>query len=196
MLMSSVSSSCMWLEDSQSSSMTAVRERKFSNLFACVRRVIRGKYSVRMGDINDWSSLHSFLIRIRRCSSRLRCFFIPRWIFREDNAIPTSESCTWDRQEERLSAFSGQRGVPISESILQQIDQCCLLMESYVRLDGNGDRDKLVFERGVSGGSGRGPVYEYSLLCDVLNTPCGKAKELGLEMLGPVRKLLAKDMMA
>ena len=185
----------MGLEDSRSSSMTTVRERKFSNLFAWVRRVIQGKYSVRMGDINDWSSLFPFLIRIRRYSPRSRCFLIPGRIFREANGIPRSESCTWDRQEERLSAFSGQRGVPISEFILPQIDQCSLLVESYVRLYGNGDRDKLVFEHGVSGGSGRGPVDEYSLLCDVLNTPCGKAKEPGLEMPGPVRKFLVKDMM-
>ena len=310
------SSSCMWLEDSQSSSMTAIHERKFSNLVACVRRVIQGKYSVRMGDINDWSSLLPFLIRIRRCSPRSRCIFIPEWIFREANAIPTPEFCIWDAQgrmpaghepslppstdsiiltrseyrciqrrllryfrfwdptivlrknikdleanvihgaqvirsrvlplndtlvvahyffalqrrlqrkvvsnlhwtsflaigesgtimqnnfeiptsfEERLSAFSGQKGVPISEPILPQIDQCCLLMESYVRLYGNGDRERLVFERGVSGGSGRGPVDEYNLLCDVLNTLCGKAKDIGLEMPGPVRKFLAKDIMA
>ena len=98
--------------------------------------------------------------------------------------------------EERLAAFSGQKGVPISEPVLPQIDQCCLLMESYVRLYGHGDRNKLVFERGVSGGSGRGPVDEYNLLCDVLNTLCGKAKEEGREMPGPVRKFLAKDIMA
>lgn len=70
------------------------------------------------------------------------------------------------------------------------------LMKSYVRLYGDGDRNKLVFQRGVSGGSGRGPVDEYNLLCDVLKTLCGKAKDLGLEMPGPVRKFLAKDIMA
>ena len=88
------SRSCMWLEDSQSSSMTAVHERKFSNLVAFVRRVIQGKYSVRMGNINDWSSLLPFLIRIRRCSPRSRCVFIPEWIFREANATPPPDFCT------------------------------------------------------------------------------------------------------
>ena len=98
--------------------------------------------------------------------------------------------------EERLSAFSGQSGVPLSRSILPQIDQCCLLMESYVRIYGKGDRNNLIFARGVRGGSGRGAVDEYNLLCDVLNTLCGKAKAEGLQMPGPVRKFLAKDIMA
>ena len=311
-----LSRSCMWLEESQSSSMTAIQKCKFSNLVAFVRRVVEDKHSVEMGDINDWSSLLPFLVRIRRCSPRSRCIFIPEWIFHEANAIPAPEFRTWDSQgrmqaghgpsvppttdsivltrseyrriqrrllryfrfwdptivlrkniknlqakfiygaqliqsfvlpsndtllvahyffalqrrlqrkvvsdmhrmsflqkgesgtimqnnpdiptsfEECLSAFSGQKGVSISESVLPQIDQCCLLMESYVRLYGNGDRNKLVFKRGVRGGSGRGPVDEYNLLCDILNTLCGKAKELGLEMPGPVRKFLAKDIMA
>lgn len=310
------SRSCMWLEDSQSSSTTAVHECKFSNLVTFVRRVIQGKHSVEMGDIDDWSSLLPFLIRIRRCSPRSRCLFIPEWIFREADSTPPPEFCIWDRQgrvpagqeptlppttdsivltrseyrciqrrllryfrfwdptiilrknikdleanvihgaqliqsrvlpstetlvvahyffalqrrlqrkvvstlygteflvkgesgtimqnnpeiptsfEERLGAFSGEKGLPTSEPVLPQIDQCCLLMESYVRLYGDGDRNKLVFQRDVSGGSGRGPVDEYNLLCDVLKTLCGKAKDLGLEMPGPVRKFLAKDIMA
>lgn len=110
-------------------------------------------------------------------------------IMQNNPEIPTSF-------EERLGAFSGEKGLPTSEPVLPQIDQCCLLMESYVRLYGDGDRNKLVFQRDVSGGSGRGPVDEYNLLCDVLKTLCGKAKDLGLEMPGPVRKFLAKDIMA
>lgn len=98
--------------------------------------------------------------------------------------------------EERLSTLSGQSGVPLSGSLLPQIDQCCLLMESYVKVYGNGDRKNLVFVRGVSGGSGRGAVDDYNLLCDILNTLCGKAKEEGVKMPGPVRKFLAKDIMA
>ncbi|KAL9101177.1 MAG: hypothetical protein Q9163_003536 [Psora crenata] len=78
--------------------MTAIHVRKFSNLVVFVRRVIQGKYSIRTGDINDWSSLLPFLIRIRRCSPCSRCLFIPEWIFREANAIPTPGFCTWDRQ--------------------------------------------------------------------------------------------------
>ena len=34
-------------------------------------------------------------------------------------------------------------------------------MECHVRLYGDGDGDELVLERGVSGGSGRGPVDGY-----------------------------------
>ena len=98
--------------------------------------------------------------------------------------------------EERLGSFSGQSGVPLSGPLLSQIDRCCLLMESYVKVYGGGDRNSLVFVRGVSGGSGRGAVDDYSLLCDILNTLCSKAKEEGLEMPGPVRKFLAKDIMA
>lgn len=311
------SRSCMWLEKSQSSSRMADNECKFFDLVVFVECVTRNKYSVEMSDIDDWSSLLPFLIRIRRCSPPSRCLFIPEWIFREANATPPPKFCTWDRQgrmpagqgpslppttdsiiltrseyrriqrrllryfrfwdptialrknikdleanaiqgaqlirsrvlpsndtlvvahyffalqrrlqrkvvstlhgtsflakgesgtimqnnpeiptsfEERLSAFSREKGIPISEEpLLPQIDQCCLLMESYVHIYGNGDRNNLVFKRDVSGGSGRGPVDEYNLLCDVLNTMCGKAKELGLEMPGPVRKFLAKDIMA
>lgn len=98
--------------------------------------------------------------------------------------------------EEQLGAFSGQNGVPLTGAVLPQIDQCCLLMESYVKTYGKGDRGNLVFVRGVRGGSGRGAVDDYNLLCDVLSTLCGKAKEEGLEMPGPVRKFLAKDIMA
>lgn len=98
--------------------------------------------------------------------------------------------------EERLAAFSGQNGVPLSGAVLPQIDRCCLLMEAYVKVYGKGDRNNLVFARGVRGGKGRGAVDEYNLLCDVLNVLCKKAKEEGLEMPGPVRKFLAKDIMA
>ena len=69
-------------------------------------------------------------------------------------------------------------------------------MEAYVKVYGNGDRNNLSFVRGARGGSGRGAVDEYNLLCDILNTLCSKAKEQGLEMPGPVRKFLAKDIMA
>lgn len=69
-------------------------------------------------------------------------------------------------------------------------------METYVKIYGKDDRHNLVFVRSVQGGSGRGAVDDYNLLCDILNTLCGKAKEDGLEMPGPVRKLLAKDIMA
>ena len=131
--------------------------------------------------------------------------------------------------ENRLADFCRQKeereGLPIAdvtaqggaESLLPQIDRCCLLMESYVRIYGHGDRNELVFTRGWRGGFGRGPVDEYNKLCDVLSTLCEKVKteteakteaktetkEMETEkqkaksprMPGPVRKFLAKDIM-
>ena len=98
--------------------------------------------------------------------------------------------------EQRLAEFSGQNGVPITGSILPQIDQCCLLMEEYVSVYGNGDRNTLVFVPGSRGGSGRGAVDEYNSLCDILKTLCKAARDQGLVYPGPVRKFLAKDIMA
>lgn len=308
--------SCMWFEYAHTNSAKAIQTRKFTRLVTETRYVVHHKHEIDMGEINDWGSLLPFLLRIRRCSPRSRCLFIPEWIFREANTTPPSEFCVWDDQgraaggheptlaagsdsivltrkeyryvqrillqyfrfwdpevqlrgnikeleanviysaefiksqvlpsndtlivahyffalqrrlqrkvvsdlnwtgflqkgesgtimqnnpeipttfEERLGIFSGQSGVPLSGSILSQIDQCCLLMEPYVKVYGNGDRNNLVFVRGVSGGRGRGAVDSYNLLCDILNTLCVKAKEEGLEMPGPVRKFLAKDIMA
>lgn len=308
--------SCMWLEYSEANLAEDIQTRNFSHLVTQTRHVLQDKHMVDMGKVDDWPSLLPFLLRIRRCSPRSRCLFIPEWIFREANTTPPSNFRVWDDQglaagghepmlspttdsiiltrkeyrcvqrrllryfrfwvptirlrqkiknleadiiysaehiksqvlpsndtlvvahyffalqrrlqrkvvsdlhwtsflqkgesgtimqnnpeiptsfEERLGAFSGQSGVPLSGSILPQIDQCCLLMESYVKVYGNGDRNNLVFVRGVSGGSGRGAVDEYNLLCDILNTLCNKAKNEGLEMPGPVRKFLAKDIMA
>ena len=68
-------------------------------------------------------------------------------------------------------------------------------METYVKIYGKHDRNNLVFVRSVQGGSGRGAVDDYNLLCDIPNNLCRKAKEDGLEMPGPVRKFLAKDIM-
>ncbi len=98
--------------------------------------------------------------------------------------------------EKRLGDLSGQIGIPITGHLLSQIDQCCLLMEKYVSVYGNGDRRSLTFVRGSKGGSGRGAVDDYNLLCDILKTLCKAAKEKGLDYPGPVRKFLAKDIMA
>ena len=98
--------------------------------------------------------------------------------------------------EEQLAAFSGQSGVPVTGPLLPQMDLCCLLMEEYVRVYGKGDCSNLVFVPGVRGGSGRGAVDEYNLLCDILKVLCKAAKREGLPMPGPVRKFLAKDIMA
>ena len=98
--------------------------------------------------------------------------------------------------EQRLAELSGQNGVPITGHVLPQIDQCCLLMEDYVSVYGNGDPSTLVFVPGSRGGSGRGAVDEYNSLCDILKTLCKAAKDQGLKYPGPVRKFLAKDIMA
>ena len=309
--------SCMWLDEySHTNSEKAIQTRKFSHLVTQTRQLIQDKYIVDMSGVRDWTSLIPLLCRIRRCSPRSRCLFIPEWIFREANITPPSEFCVWDDQgrvaggheptlsstpdsiiltrkefrrvqrrllryfrfwdptihlrqnikhletnvifsaglirsqfitsndtlvvahyffalqrrlqrkvvsdchwtrflqkgesgtivqnnpnipttfEERLGTFSGQSGIPLSGSTLTQINQCCLLMESYVKVYGKGDRNNLIFVRGVKGGSGRGAVDEYNLLCDILNTLCSKAKEQGLKMPGPVRKFLAKDIVA
>ncbi|KAJ3070410.1 hypothetical protein HK102_006673 [Quaeritorhiza haematococci] len=96
-------------------------------------------------------------------------------------------------------------GSLVSESshILEQIDQCCVLMERYVTLFGKGDMGNLVFKVGVYGGSGRGPVDDYNLLCDVLAQLRRMYKEAAalegveeVELPGPCHKFLAKDIMA
>ncbi|KAI4235948.1 MAG: hypothetical protein L6R40_006316 [Gallowayella cf. fulva] len=98
--------------------------------------------------------------------------------------------------EQRLGEFSGQSGVPITGDVVVQIDRCCLLMEEYVRVYGKGDGQNLVFVRGRRGGSGRGAVDEYNLLCDIMRMLCQAAKTKGLAHPGAVRKFLAKDIMA
>lgn len=98
--------------------------------------------------------------------------------------------------EQRLSDFSGQTGVPVSGPLIPQIDQCCLLMERYVNLYGAGDRKNLVFSLGVQGGSGRGPIDDYNLLCEILKILCKAANGQGIAHPGAVRKFLAKDIMA
>ena len=98
--------------------------------------------------------------------------------------------------EQRLSHFSGEAGVPVTGPVVPQIDQCCLLMEEYVSVYGGGDRRKLTFVPGVRGGSGRGAVDDYNLLCDILRTLNKAAKEQGLPHPELVRKFLAKDIMS
>ena len=98
--------------------------------------------------------------------------------------------------EQRLSHFSGQNGVPVTGSVVPQIDQCCLLMEEYVSVYGSGDRRNLTFVRGVRGGSGRGAVDDYNLLCDILRTLNKAAKEQGLPHPELSRKFLAKAIMS
>ena len=100
--------------------------------------------------------------------------------------------------EQRLNEVCGEDGAfpPVTETILEQIDQCCLLMEEYVAVYGNGDRNTLRFSRERWGGSGRGAVDQYNLLCDILKRLRQEANLKGLPYPGPVRKFLAKDIMA
>lgn len=83
------------------------------------------------------------------------------------------------------------------EVILSLIDQTCALMKEYVNIFGEGKKENLVFKPGQRGGSGRGPVDKYNLLCDILSELKSKARGVGTtELPGPVHKFLAKDIMA
>ena len=95
-----------------------------------------------------------------------------------------------------LLPLVGQSGVPVTGPFLPQMDQCCLLMEEHVSAYGRGDHNNLVFNPCVKGGSGRGAVDEYNLLCDILDVLCKAAGNEGLAMPGPVKKFLARDNMA
>lgn len=61
--------------------------------------------------------------------------------------------------------------------------------------DAKGNQTKLVFVRGVRGGSGRGAVDTYNLLCDLLRSICKDKRSEELNKPGKVHKFLAKDIM-
>ncbi|KAJ9150534.1 hypothetical protein NKR19_g5243 [Coniochaeta hoffmannii] len=83
-----------------------------------------------------------------------------------------------------------------SEDTLGLIDETCLLMREYVNVYGQGKKENLVFQKGISGGKGRGAVDQYNMLCVILRDLKLRAKEEGIEDLpGPVFKFLAKDIM-
>jgi hypothetical protein len=83
------------------------------------------------------------------------------------------------------------------EDTLGLIDETCLLMKDYVDVYGQGHKENLVFKQGVSGGSGRGAVNEYNMLCVILRELKSRAKAEGIEEVpGPVYKFLAKDIMS
>lgn len=98
--------------------------------------------------------------------------------------------------EEKLSAFSGQKGLPIKGDTPRLMQKCCLLMEEYVTVYAKGDRKRLVFVRGVSGGSGRGSVDTYNLLVDLLRYIRDDEQTAGLKKPGPCHKFLAEDIKA
>lgn len=104
--------------------------------------------------------------------------------------------CIISAFEEKLTKFSGQTGIPIAGNIGRLLQKCCLLMEEYVAVYAKGDRTKLVFVRDVRGGSGRGAVDSYNLLCDLLRLICTDKRSEGLEKPGKVHKFLAKDIMS
>jgi hypothetical protein len=87
--------------------------------------------------------------------------------------------------ENLLAKMAGQSGTDtpvIGDSTLALIDRTCLLMKRYVYVYGQGKKENLVFRKGASGGSGRGPVDEYNLLCDILEQLKDRAKDEGIEM--------------
>ncbi|KAF2245863.1 hypothetical protein BU26DRAFT_521406 [Trematosphaeria pertusa] len=96
-------------------------------------------------------------------------------------------------------AESNGEGVIVAmgdEDTLALIDETCLLMKEYVDIYGGGSTEKLSFKKGEAGGRGRGPVDEYNLLCDVLAHLRQQAGDEGiLDVPGPTRKFLAKDIM-
>lgn len=101
--------------------------------------------------------------------------------------------------EIELAALAGESTTFHKRSVdelLRLIDQTCLLMRQYVFIHGEGQKSNLVYSKDRSGGSGRGPVDQYNLLCDVLKELKNQAKEHGIEELpGPTYKFLAKDIM-
>lgn len=96
-------------------------------------------------------------------------------------------------------AESNEEGVIVAmgnEPTLTLIDSTCLLMKDYVDVYGGGNTSNLAFTKDVRGGSGRGPVDDYNLLCDILAQLRQQAREEGIrEVPGPTHKFLAKDIM-
>ncbi len=83
------------------------------------------------------------------------------------------------------------------EDVLRLIDQTCLLMEAYVSVHGQGSYANLRFQRGCSGGSGRGPVDLYNQLVDLLIIMKERAEGAGQAVtIESCYKFLAKDIMS
>jgi hypothetical protein len=97
-------------------------------------------------------------------------------------------------------AESNDLGVIVAmgnDDTIPLIDKTCLLMHEYVQIYGGGKTSNLAFKIGVRGGSGRGPVDDYNLLCDILSDLRKRAREEGIkDVPGPVHKFLAKDIMS
>jgi hypothetical protein len=95
-----------------------------------------------------------------------------------------------------IAGQSGRDTLATGDDTLDLIDRTCLLMKKYVDVYGGGRKENLVFARGTTGGSGRGNVDLYNVLCDILVELRNRAKDEGTEKLpGKVYKFLAKDIM-
>ncbi|KAH8881788.1 hypothetical protein GQ53DRAFT_754064, partial [Thozetella sp. PMI_491] len=85
---------------------------------------------------------------------------------------------------------------PKDDEIMDMIDNTSLLMKEYVTVYGGGRKESLVFTRGQTGGTGRGSVDEYNMLCDILRDLTLRAEKQGVQDVpGPVYKFLANDIM-
>lgn len=102
--------------------------------------------------------------------------------------------------EIRLAEMAGieDNSVPLPEAeTLELIDRTCLMMKKYVDIYGDGKKENLTYKWGIRGGSGRGPVDDYNLLCDVLFRLNQRGAKGGIKKLpGHVQKFLAKDIMS
>jgi hypothetical protein len=86
--------------------------------------------------------------------------------------------------------------------IMWGLDQCCLLMEEFVRVHGQGKFENLTFKRGVKGDS-RGAVDQYNALVDILVSfkklykDYNETDSSGQRFMAPgeCHKFLAKDIM-
>jgi len=134
---------------------------------------------------NDWGTLSSFEMKLYEMATSR-----------------AAEEIDWNC----LSAITlppGVRGQGRSsladESNLARITKCCLLMEAYVAVHGEGDMSSLVYKQGVRD-EPRGPVDQYNTLCTILSSEKKKlAGSLSVQtpnLPGPSHKFLAKDIMS
>jgi len=109
----------------------------------------------------------------------------------------TAIQSSFEQVLRRIAGLEGESVNMYEGNTVDLIDETCLLMKRYVDLYGQGNKENLVFKKGVRGGSGRGPVDLYNLLCDVLKQLKDRAQdEWILKVPGPVHKFLAKDIMS
>ncbi|KAH7067910.1 hypothetical protein FB567DRAFT_555508 [Paraphoma chrysanthemicola] len=168
--------------------------------------VIYGQSSLQSQilSVNDVGLLSHYFFALQR---RLQCRAVG-WLGR--GFFAKGEGATYYQNNRSIKSTFEKRLLEIAESneegvivamgkddTLARIDETCLLMKRYVDVYGGGVKDNLTFKKGVSGGSGRGPVDFYNLLCDVLMHLKDQARDEGIvDVPGHVQKFLAKDIMA